>query len=115
MKKTESYNVQIWCGLRVQYWETKLHTLDDAREIIDQFIEDVNGDCVTITPTEYIYRDGSEPGFMVGWINYPRFPRDGEEIERRALILAEMLMEGLEQNRVSIVTPSKTIMLSTDD
>ena len=110
MKKTKAFNVQIWCGLRVQYWETKLHTLDDAREIIDAWIEEVK-DCVTLTPTEYRYVDGMEPGFIVGWIQYPRFPRDEEEIKNRAIDLAERLMEGLEQNRVTVTTPKESIML----
>ena len=99
MKKTKTYNVQIWCGLRKGYTDD-CFTLDDVYRIVDGYIEMKEGDCVTVTPTEYRYLHGNEPGFVVGWINYPRFPRESKEIDDRAFLLAQGLMMGLEQNRV---------------
>ncbi len=109
MKITESFNIQIWVGLRVGYSEN-FHTMDQVRELCDQYVNEIK-DCVTITPTEFRYVDGNEPGVIVGYINYPRFPRTQEEIYDRALGLAKVLMYGLDQNRVTITTPDKTIML----
>jgi hypothetical protein len=106
----KSFNVQIWVGLRLAYGNF-CYTMDDVRTICDAYIKEVNGDCVTITPTEFRYVDGDEPGIIVGLINYPRFPRTAEEITRRALRLAEMLRDGLGQLRVSVTTPDKTYML----
>ena len=113
MKITESYNVQIWVGLRAGY-SARIHPLDDVRNICDRFVNSVK-DCVTITPTEFRYVDGMEPGVIVGYINYPRFPRKPEEIEDRAIQLAEELMVGLEQNSVTVTTPTQTYMLSNEN
>ncbi len=109
MKKTKSYNIQIWCGLRKGYGD-KLHSIEDARQICNEYIDKVK-DCVTITPTEFSYVNGEEPGVIIGMISYPRFPKSKKELRKRAFILAQMLMEGLEQFRVTIVTPKKNYML----
>jgi len=113
MKKTETYNVQVWIGLREHYTDNSFN-LDDVRNIVDGYIMK-NSDCVTITPTEYRYKDGYESGAIVGWINYPRFPRSKQEINRRAFMLANELMEQLGQYRVSIVTPEETYLLENND
>lgn len=109
MKTAESFNVQIWVGLRVGYTEQE-HTLDEVREICDKFCNEVK-QCVTITPTEYRYVDGYENGVVIGFINYPRFPATKVVITDRAMVLAQRLIMGLEQNRVSVVTPEDTYML----
>jgi hypothetical protein len=33
------------------------------------------GLCVTVTKTNYIFKGGNEEGFIIGLINYPRFPK----------------------------------------
>ena len=68
--------------------------------------------CVTLAPTKYIYVDGSESGVVIGLINYPRFPKSQRVITRQALALAEELLMGCRQCRVSVETPSRTYMLS---
>ena len=110
----KSYNVQIWVGLKQTYDDNKIHTMDDVRKICDEFVNDI-GDCVTITPTEYRYVDGSESGVVVGYIQYPRFPRTEKEIKNRALSLAENLMKGLNQFRVTVTTPNHSYMLENTD
>ena len=112
MKEINSYNVQIWVGLRVGYTST-VHTLNDVREICDKYVNDIK-DCVTMTETEFRYVDGNEPGVIVGYINYPRFPRTNADIVKRALTLAEALMDGLGQNRVTVTTPNKSYMLESE-
>lgn len=112
MKIEESFNVQIWVGLRVGY-TTKIHTMDDVREICDKYVNEIK-DCITITPTEFRYVDGMEPGVIVGYINYPRFPRKKTQIISRALELAGYLMDDLEQNRVTVTTPDKSYMLESE-
>ena len=111
--KVPSFNIQIWVGLRVQYSD-ELYTIKDVEDLVDGFVNEIK-DCVTITPTQFRYVDGHEPGVIVGYINYPRFPQPEEELKRRAIELAELLMCGLGQNRVSITTPKATIMLSMED
>lgn len=108
-REVKTYTIQIWVGLREGYSET-VHSIDDVRGICDMYVSK-HKDCVSITPTEFRYVDGSEPGVIVGLINYPRFPKTKEDMHLSAAILGHMLMTGLGQQRISIVTPKKTYML----
>jgi len=49
------------------------------------------GLCVTVTPTNYIYKNGQELGAKIGFINYPRFPDKCENIIDKAEELAELI------------------------
>jgi len=84
---------------------------DDAQRICRQFCFEV-GYCVTVTRTEYVYTGGQESGFIVGLINYPRFPKAPSEITDTAEQLGMRLMEGLCQQSFCIVTPADTIWFS---
>lgn len=66
------------------------------------------GLCVTIEPTTYIYTGGEEQGFIVGLINYPRFPAKVADIEARAEQLGMELMHACAQLSFSIMTPAET-------
>jgi hypothetical protein len=110
MQITKAYNVQIWVGLQETYDEEKLHTIDEVENICQEFVNDVK-DCVTVTPTKFKYVNGGENGAVIGWISYPRFPRKRKEIRKRALFLAEKLMNELNQYRVTVTTPFKSYML----
>lgn len=70
------------------------------------------GMCVTLSPQSFIYTGGREEGFRVGFINYPRFPSDPDDITAKAHALAAMLMFELGQHSYSIVTPVETIWVS---
>lgn len=112
MKTLPSYNVQIWVGLKECFGEgaIHIHTLDEVYEICDLFINEIS-DCVSVTETSFRYKGNSEPGVVVGYITYPRFPKEPEEILTRAIMLADRLMKGLNQYKVTITTPDNSIML----
>jgi len=112
MKTVISFNVQIWVGLREGYSDV-VYTIDDVRKVCDEWVNNVK-DCVTITPTEFRYVDGNEPGVIVGYINYPRFPRTKMQIIDRAVTLASKLKLALGQLRVSVVTPDETYLLGDE-
>lgn len=112
MKTAETWNVQIWCGLRKKY-TSEFHIIDEVRDICDEWVNEIK-DCVTITPTEFRYVDGNEMGVIVGYINYPRFPRTKEVINSRAIALAWRLKQRLGQIRVSVVTPNETYLLEDE-
>ena len=114
MKKLKSYNVNIYCGLQETYDKNKLHKIEDAYKICDDFVNEVK-DCVSVTETSFRYVDGFEKGIIVGYINYPRFPRTEKEILERALSLANNLMIGLNQFRVTVITKDESIMLENDN
>ena len=111
MKTTnESYNVQIWLGLKniVTNEECPIQKIEDYI----QFHCDKIGECVTITPTRFIYTKGNENGVVIGYINYPRFPKDKQVIEDNAVALAKELMMLANQCRVTVTTPENTYMFS---
>jgi hypothetical protein len=108
-----TFTATIYAGFRVGRSadaQFRYHTVDDARTIAQAYCDEV-GLCVTVTPTEYVYTRGAEPGCIVGLINYPRFPSTPEQIRAHALTLAGRLMAGLEQMKVSVVFQDETIML----
>lgn len=78
-----------------------------ARAALREFC--MEGLCVTLTPTEYIYTAGAEDGLIVGLINYPRFPKEPEELLAQARRLAEFLMDRLFQSSCTVQTPTETI------
>jgi hypothetical protein len=69
------------------------------------------GLCVTFTETEFLYKNGNEPGCIVGLISYPRFPEPIENLRNKALELGDLLRRALSQKKVSIVFSDETIML----
>jgi hypothetical protein len=66
------------------------------------------GLCVTVEPMTYIYTGGEEAGFVVGLINYPRFPSTPEAITERARGLLQKLLESTFQRSALLMTPEKT-------
>lgn len=108
--KVKSFSVSIYVGLYCRN-SGITHQLYELRRICQDYV-DSTGLCVTVTPTHFMYTNGNEPGAIVGLINYPRFPSSPEEIKKTALELATILMEKLNQYRVSIDFPEETLMIS---
>lgn len=101
-----SHHVRIWMA----------GDLDKARDVCRRYCMEV-GLCVTVTPTEFIYTGGAETGFVVGLLNYPRFPAEPEVLRDKAQALAERLraelcqwsylLEGSEQTMWVSYRPSQ--------
>lgn len=70
------------------------------------------GLCVTIEPTLFIYPGGEEAGFVVGLVNYPRFPSTPEAITRRAEQLIDALLGATHQHSAMLMTPETTRWVS---
>lgn len=66
------------------------------------------GLCVTIDPTTFIYTGGEEEGYVVGLVNYPRFPVEPEALMRRARHLMHKLLEGTHQHSALMVASDTT-------
>jgi hypothetical protein len=101
IKETPSYPISIFMAGDIAA------ATDYARQYCDE-----NGLCVTITPTSYIYTSGQEAGFIVGLINYPRFPATPEELWATAETVAAYLRERLYQDSYTIQAPDKTVWIS---
>ena len=77
-----------------------------ARQACREFCMD--GLCVTVTPTAFVYTGGMEDGVEVGLVNYPRFPSTQEELGAKAQRLGMHLMERLCQHSFLVVQPGIT-------
>lgn len=71
------------------------------------------GLCVTVEPTTFIYTGGEEAGYVVGLLNYPRFPSSEDALDARADDLMRKLMEGTHQHSALMKTPLVTRWITT--
>lgn len=71
------------------------------------------GLCVTIDKTHFIYTGGEESGFVVGLVNYPRFPSSPANIVARAERLVSTLLDATHQQSAMLMTPEATRWVST--
>lgn len=66
------------------------------------------GLCITVEPTTYMYRWGEEAGYVVGLVNYPRFPAEVDEIDAMADRLTRVLLDETYQGSAMYMTPTTT-------
>jgi len=85
--------------------------IDVAKQIIRKECLS-RGLCVTVEPTTFIYTGGEESGYVVGLLNYPRFPSSPEAIYLRAKELMIQLIEGTYQHSGLLVSPDITEWIS---
>ena len=91
-------------------WQVKLY-LSGPIEVAKQVIRKEclrEGLCVTIEPTTFIYTGGEETGYVVGLVNYPRFPTKPGQLEKRAEDLMRLLLDETYQHSALMVTPRGT-------
>lgn len=100
-KQVETYTIKLFLSGPIEL----------AKQIIRQECLQ-KGLCVTIEPTLYIYTGGEELGYVVGLLNYPRFPTEQEELKKRAKDLLYKLLEGTYQLSGLLVTPQETMWIS---
>lgn len=73
----------------------------------------MEGLCVTVTPTTFVYTGGVEEGVCVRLIQYPRFMKTESELVDTTRRLADFLRATLCQHSYSIETPTETWWSST--
>jgi hypothetical protein len=73
-------------------------------DVIEQTCREfcMEGLCVTVTPTKYIYTLGEETGAEIGLINYPRFEAIPDVIFEKACRLAHELMLATHQGSYTV-------------
>jgi hypothetical protein len=86
--------------------------IDVAKQILRQECL-VEGLCVTIERTTYIYTGGEEAGYVVGLVNYPRFPSTPDQLVARGRDLADKLRVGTYQQSSLLQTPVFTEWTTT--
>jgi hypothetical protein len=85
--------------------------IEVAKQILRQECKR-EGLCVTIEPTTYIYTGGEEQGYVVGLINYPRFPKQPSQIWERACNIAHKLRVETFQDSCCIMDSSNVRWMS---
>jgi len=113
MKKNDTFTANIYLGLQHGY-SGGYSSVEEVRAWLQNYCNKVKLG-VTLTPTEFIYVDGGEPGIIIGLIKYPRFPKWTSEIKEEAIKIAQGLMKLCHQERISIVFSDETIMLEKED
>ena len=82
----------------------------DAVRVCQEFC--MEGLCVTVEATTFVYTGGVEDGVRVGLLNYPRFPTTHEELKHTAMRLARLLVERLFQHSALVVCEQETVWIS---
>jgi len=98
----------------IRTYEVKLYLagpIDIAKQILREEAAK-EGLCITIQPTLYIYTQGEETGYVVGFMQYPRFPKPEQEIYHRAKEIGIALMQKTFQGSFSVVAPDRTEFIS---
>ena len=113
MKIVPTFTATIYVGLE-DTDSGSIFPADTLRDICQKYCDEI-GLCVTFTQTDYIYTKGSEPGVIIGLINYPRFPAKFSDIKKKALELGKLLLKAANQYKVSVVFPGETIMIERED
>lgn len=70
------------------------------------------GLCATIEPTTFIYTGGEEAGYVVGLLNYPRFPSEPAALRERAHALMGRLLDATFQHSALMVAPEETVWIT---
>ena len=107
-----AYNVQLWCGLKEGY-DGITHSITEVEEVCQKYVNQQKT-CITVTPTKFIYVDGKEEGFVIGFITYPRFTKTKEQTLQEAIDLGKILLVAFKQFRLTVTTPDLSIMLEAD-
>lgn len=104
MTSAETFTVKIYMSGPIEVAKQAL------REYCMRLHRDDNTDglCATIESTTFIYTGGEEQGFVIGLLNYPRFPTTPELLLAKARTLVEWLLDVTCQWSALIVTPETT-------
>lgn len=100
----------------VDTYKVSIHMAGDigtAYRVIREYCYLV-GACFTVTPTKFIYTGGEEDGFIIGLVNYPRFPKHHVEIDEAAKIIAARLLVACNQRTCLLVGTMETVWLSSN-
>lgn len=107
--------VEIKQDLSVATYTVKIYMsgpIDIAKQVLREDCY-AQGLCVTIEPTTFIYTGGEETGFVVGLLNYPRFPSASESLLARGISITKKLMERTFQHSALILDPVNSRWLSS--
>ncbi len=110
----KTFQADIYVGFYDTQRQRMVGSISKTREVCQKYCDDISY-CVSIVPVHFVYSKGNEEGAKITLINYLRFPVQDTQIIIHAKNLAKKLMVTFNQMRVSIVTSTGTIMLSSEN
>jgi hypothetical protein len=113
---SKTWQADIYIGRCIGYSDSE-YDADLLKSVIAHFQKTHHTEfCgVTVTELEYIVGDFRERGFKISVIQYPRFPKEEIFLEQWTMDLASHLLLKLQQNRLSVVYPNDTYLLTAPD
>lgn len=69
----------------------------------------LEGLCVTVTPTNYIFTHGEQTGAIIEIINYPVYPSSPEEQWDKAIDLANFILDNTHQGSYTVMDAENVI------
>ena len=84
--------------------------IEIAKQVLRKYC--LKGLCVTIEPTTFIYTGCEETGFVVGLLNYPRFPSTCYKLNRQGYEIMNELLVATCQHSGLLVTPDDSTWIS---
>ena len=118
MKIENTFTATIYVSAK-EHYDGITHTYQETEQICQKYLDKIyqykQHLGLAITPTNFLYRNGGENGFIIGLINYPRFPSSDEEITRKAIEIAKMFLNKFSQYRISVVTSNCTYLIDKSD
>ena len=112
---TSTFSANATIGLMKGY-SNELITISDFKMALLTAQKQVNDEfnvvlSTKITLCEIVCLGQEEPSVSLDFIQYPKFQTEETVLKNAIIHLIEILMNGLQQNRVVIIFPDKTIML----
>ena len=115
MKTLPTYEVRAYIG-SVRGYDGENFNKEELIEAIGHYQSIIEQDlaiAVRVTPTSFVFQNYVEDGWEIAAINYPRFPKKPRQIDDFMFGLSRYLLNRFEQNRMSVVSPSVTILLES--
>lgn len=85
--------------------------IEVAKQVIREHVL-AHPQCVTVEPTTFLYTGGEEQGYVVGLLNYPRFPSTQEDLCEYAMTLARLLLDRTFQHSALVVGSGSTVWIT---
>lgn len=106
-----------WCyflvGSNRGYDTTTFISYEEIIKHVSNFQQKYWNESISVnvsTNNTIVFKDYKEMCYRVEAIQYPRFPKSEKEIIEFMLTLMEYLAVNLDQQRITLVTPNKTVM-----
>ena len=101
MKGVEFHNSSYWVRIYIS------GPIDMIDQCCREFVLD--GLCVNVTKTQYIFTHGEQQGATIELINYPKYPDTSENLWDKAIELADFILDNTHQGSYTVMDAEKAV------